>query len=82
MTFEIVFVLLLTVLALILFSMDRLRLDQVSLTIPVLLLLGGILTPREALSGLSNEATVAVAAMLVLGLGRNRALGTDGFTGQ
>jgi len=69
MTFEIVFVLLLTVLALILFAMDRLRLDQVSLAIPVLLLLGGILTPREALSGLSNEATVAVAAMLALGLG-------------
>ncbi len=69
MTFEIMFVLLVTVLALILFAMGRLRLDQVSLTIPVLLLLGGILTPREALSGLSNEATVAVAAMLVLGLG-------------
>ncbi len=69
MTYEIVFVLLVSGAALVLFAMDRIRLDQLSMSVPVVLLLGGIIGPREALSGLSSEATVTVAAMLVLGLG-------------
>ncbi len=69
MTFDIAFVLALTLLALVLFAIDRLRLDQVALAIPVALLLSGVLTPDEAVLGLSSPATVTVAAMLVLGLG-------------
>ncbi|MYI45266.1 MAG: SLC13 family permease, partial [Gemmatimonadetes bacterium] len=69
MTFDIVFVLGLTVAALVLFAMDRLRLDQVAMAVPVVLLLSGILTPAEAVSGLSSRATVTVGSMLVLGLG-------------
>ena len=69
MTFEIVFVLGLTLAALLLFALDRLPIDQVALTIPVILLLSGIVTPTEAVSGLSSRATVTVGAMLVLGLG-------------
>ena len=69
MNFEVVFVLAVAVAALVLFAMDRIRLDQLSMSIPVVLLLAGIVTPGEALSGLSSEATVTVAAMLVLGLG-------------
>ncbi|WP_420636744.1 SLC13 family permease [Candidatus Palauibacter sp.] len=69
MTFDIVFVLGLALVALVLFAIDRLRLDQVAMAIPVALLLGGILTPAEAVSGLSSRATVTVGAMLVLGLG-------------
>ncbi len=69
MTYEIVFVLVVAGAALVLFAMDRIRLDQLSMAVPVVLLLGGIIGPAEALSGLSSEATVTVAAMLVLGLG-------------
>ena len=69
MTFEIAFVLGLTLAALVLFAMDRLRLDQVAMSVPVVLLLSGILTPAEAVSGLSSRATVTVGSMLVLGLG-------------
>ena len=69
MTFEIVFVLVLTLAALVLFALDRLRIDQVAMAIPVVLLLSGILTPAEAVSGLSSRATVTVGSMLVLGLG-------------
>ncbi|WP_419943296.1 SLC13 family permease [Candidatus Palauibacter sp.] len=69
MTFDIVFVLCLALAALVLFAIDRLRLDQVAMAIPVALLLGGILTPAQAVSGLSSRATVTVGAMLVLGLG-------------
>ena len=69
MTFDIVFVLGLTLAALVLFSLDRLRVDQVALAVPVVLLVSGILTPAEAVSGLSSRATVTVGSMLVLGLG-------------
>lgn len=55
--------------ALILFASDRVRLDQVALFVPVSLLLSGVLTPEESISGLSSTATVTIAAMLVLGLG-------------
>ena len=69
MTFDIVFVLGLALAALVLFALDRLRLDQVAMAVPVALLLGGVLTPAEAVSGLSSPATVTVGSMLVLGLG-------------
>ncbi len=69
MTFDIVFVLGLTLAALVLFALDRIRVDQVALAVPVVLLLSGILTPAEAVSGLSSRATVTVGSMLVLGLG-------------
>ncbi len=75
MTFDMVFVLVVAGASLVLFAMDRIRLDQLSMSVPVVLLLGGVIEPREAFSGLSSEATVAVAAMLVLGLGlRNTGL--------
>ena len=69
MTFDIVFVLGVTLAALVLFALDRIRVDQVALAVPVVLLLSGILTPAEAVSGLSSRATVTVGSMLVLGLG-------------
>jgi di/tricarboxylate transporter len=69
MSAEMWFVAGLTLLTLILFVFERIRLDQVGLFVPVSLLLAGVLTPNEAVSGLSSSATVTVAAMLVLGLG-------------
>ena len=69
MTFDIAFVFAVTLLALVLFAWERVRLDQIALAVPVALLLSGVLTPEEAISGLSSTATVTVAAMLVLGLG-------------
>ncbi len=69
MTFDIAFVLGLTLAALVLFALDKVRVDQVALAVPVVLLLSGILTPAEAVSGLSSRATVTVGSMLVLGLG-------------
>ena len=69
MTFDMVFVLVVAGLALVLFATDRIRVDQLSMAVPVVLLLGGVIGPREAFAGLSSDATVTVAAMLVLGLG-------------
>ncbi|HJU86429.1 MAG TPA: SLC13 family permease, partial [Gemmatimonadota bacterium] len=69
MTLEIAIVFAVVVLALILFITERFPVDQVALSIPVVLLLAGVLDPAEAVAGFSNEATITVAAMLVLSIG-------------
>jgi di/tricarboxylate transporter len=69
MTWEIAFVFVVIAVALALFVSERYPIDQVALAIPVVLLVGGIISPAEAVSGFSNTATVTVAAMLILGLG-------------
>jgi di/tricarboxylate transporter len=51
------------------FITERYRVDQVAIAIPVVLLVGGVLTAEQAVSGLSSPATVTVAAMLIIGLG-------------
>ncbi|MEX1055407.1 MAG: SLC13 family permease, partial [Rhodothermales bacterium] len=69
MTWEIAIVFGIVILALIVFTTERWPIDQVAVSVPVLLLVAGILTPAEAVSGLSNEGTVTVAGMLVISLG-------------
>lgn len=69
MSLEIAFVFVVLGVALWLFISERYPVDQVAVAIPVVLLVGGVLTPEEAVSGLSSPATVTVAAMLILGLG-------------
>jgi di/tricarboxylate transporter len=68
MTWEIGFVFVVIAAALVLFATERYPVDQVALAIPVVLLLGGIISPAEAVSGFSNTATITVAAMMILGL--------------
>jgi len=59
-----------------LFASERLRFDVVALLVLVLLMVVGILTPAEGLSGFSNEATVVVTAMFALNAG---IVGTGGL---
>ena len=54
-------------LTIVLFASGRLRLDVIALMSLVALLLGGILTPEEALAGFSDPAVVMIAALFVLG---------------
>jgi di/tricarboxylate transporter len=54
------------VIAVVLFATRFLPTEASSVLIIVALALAGILTPREALSGFSNQATVTVAAMFIL----------------
>jgi di/tricarboxylate transporter len=58
--------------AMVLFASEKVRIDIVALIVLVLLAALGIITPTEALSGFSNEATVTVAAMFALSLGIER----------
>lgn len=69
MTFEIVLVLTILAGAVACFATERLPVDLVALLVLSALLVSGILTPEQAVSGFSNTATVTVAAMFVLSAG-------------
>ncbi len=69
MSFEIIIVLAVLVLAAVLFVTEKLRVDLVALLVMALLLLSGIITPSQGLAGFSNTATITVGAMFVLGAG-------------
>lgn len=58
--------------AMALFASEKVRIDLVALLALAALVVLQIVTPEEALSGFSNEATVTVAAMFALSLGIER----------
>lgn len=66
MSFEIIFVFFLLLIALFLFATDYVSFDVTALIILVCLLVSGILTPREGFAGISNPATITIAAMFVI----------------
>jgi di/tricarboxylate transporter len=66
MSYEIIVVLLIIVIGLVLFLTEVVRVDVTALIIMVLLILSGVLTPEEGISGFSNPATVTVMALLML----------------
>ena len=59
-------------LAVILFVFDLLRVDLVGLLMMVLLPLTGVVTPDEAIAGLSSNAVVSIIAVMIIGAGLNR----------
>ena len=69
MTLEIAGVLAIAAVAMVLFVTERLRMDIVAMLVLVALAVPGLVTPAEALSGFSNQATVTVAAMFILAAG-------------
>ena len=66
------FVLGILIIALVAFATERVRIDLVALGVMVALMVLGIITPMEGLSGFSNPATVTIAAMFVLSAGLQR----------
>jgi di/tricarboxylate transporter len=69
MTLEIGLTLAVAAGALVLFVWNRLRIDVVALMVMASLILLGLVTPQEGISGFANEATVTVAAMFILSAG-------------
>jgi len=65
-TFEIGVVLVVLLLAIVLFATEKLPVDLVAIFLMAVLILFGIVTPTEGVSGFSNSATITVAAMFVL----------------
>jgi len=80
MSFEIIFVFALLGLALFLFSTNYVSFDVASIILLVCLMASGILTPEEGFSGLSNPATISIAAMFAIseGIRRTGILNTAG----
>lgn len=72
MTMEMLLVLGLVVSGVILFATERLPADLTALILMSTLLLSGLITPEEALSGFSNPATITVGAMFILSAGLYR----------
>ncbi|GAA5521699.1 SLC13 family permease [Aliifodinibius salicampi] len=72
MSFEIIFVFALLGLALFLFATDYVSFDVAAIILVVCLLASGILTPQEGFSGVSNPATITIAAMFVISEGLRR----------
>ncbi|HSJ07783.1 MAG TPA: SLC13 family permease [Longimicrobiales bacterium] len=52
-----------------LFVWNRLRVDVVGIIVMVTLILLGLVTPREGISGFANEAVITVTAMFILSAG-------------
>lgn len=66
MTTEIFLVLLITVVAMVLFITEKLRYDGVAMLVLSSLAILGLVSPSQALSGFSNDATITIASMFVL----------------
>ena len=81
MTWEIAFVLGLTIVAVVLFVTEKFSTDVVAVLVMVVLLVSGILTPAEGFNGFANPATVTVGAMFVISAGLFRA-GAVNFLGR
>lgn len=69
MTLDVILTLCVLLLAFVLFVWNRFRIDVVGLIVMSVVIIGGLVTPAEAISGFSNEAVVTIAAMFVLSSG-------------
>ena len=81
MTWEVGFVLGLTLVAVVLFVTEKFSTDVVAVLVMIALLVSGILTPAEGFNGFANPATITVGAMFVLSAGLFRA-GAVNFLGR
>jgi di/tricarboxylate transporter len=69
LTFDVLLTLAVTAGALALFVWNRIRVDVVGIIVMTALILLGLVTPREGISGFANEAVITVAAMFILSAG-------------
>ncbi|MDX1584053.1 MAG: SLC13 family permease [Thermoanaerobaculia bacterium] len=72
MTIDVLLTLGTLVLAMLLFVSNRFRIDVVGLIVMSVVIIAGLVTPTEAISGFSNEAVMTIAAMFVLSSGLMR----------
>lgn len=72
MTLEIGIVFIILVLAVILFSLEKMPVDLTAIVVMVALLATGIISPDEAIAGFSNPATITVGAMFIISAALNK----------
>ena len=66
MTLEIVIVLIVLLGAVVMFATERIPVDVVAIVAMSVLVVSGVLTPQQGVSGFSNSATITVAFMFIL----------------
>lgn len=72
MTPEIITVLAVLIFAVLLFIFEWVRVDVVGIIMMVLLPLLGLVTPQQAISGLSSNAVVSIIAVIIIGAGLDK----------
>ena len=72
MTPEIVIVMAVLVVAILMFIFEWVRVDVVGIIMMVVLPLLGLVTPKEAISGLSSNAVVSIIAVIIIGAGLDK----------
>ena len=72
MTTPIILVTAVLVLAILLFFFEWVRVDVVGIIMMILLPLLGLVTPKEAISGLSSNAVVSIIAVIIIGAGLDK----------
>ncbi|MFT5727459.1 MAG: di/tricarboxylate transporter [Desulforhopalus sp.] len=72
MTLPILLVMAVLVLAILLFIFEWVRVDVVGILMMIILPLLGLVTPKEAISGLSSNAVVSIIAVIIIGSGLDK----------
>lgn len=72
MTLPIILVMAVLVLAILLFIFEWVRVDVVGILMMIILPLLGLVTPKEAISGLSSNAVVSIIAVIIIGSGLDK----------
>ncbi len=72
MTLPIILVMAVLVLAILLFIFEWVRVDVVGIIMMIILPLLGLVTPKEAISGLSSNAVVSIIAVIIIGAGLDK----------
>lgn len=75
MTIQIAILFLIIITMVILMAMEKLSTDTLAITIMVVLIVGGFVTPPEGIAGMSNPAVVTILCLMILTIG----LETTGF---
>jgi len=68
----VILVLIVLVMAILLFVFEWVRVDVVGIIMMVILPLLGLVTPKEAISGLSSNAVVSIIAVIIIGAGLDK----------
>ncbi|MDX1685732.1 MAG: SLC13 family permease [Saprospiraceae bacterium] len=69
MTVEIAILLLIIVALVVVMALELMPTDTLAITLMVVLVIGGFVSPKEGIAGLSNEATVTILALMILSIG-------------
>jgi di/tricarboxylate transporter len=67
MTFSIALVLFLIILAIVLFATEKISVDLITLSLLIVLVMVGILTPTQAFSGFSSEIIIILGSIFIMG---------------